>query len=63
VENNVIKRVPVQKAEIMNGMVEVFGDIKDGELVVQDANEELTDNERVEAIAATPRTSENVYKQ
>lgn len=63
VENNVIKRVPVQKAEIMNGMVEVFGDIKEGELVVQDANEELTDNERVEAIASTPRTSENVYKQ
>jgi RND family efflux transporter MFP subunit len=63
VKNNVLERVIVRKAEIMNGMVEVFGDIKEGELVAQDATEELQDNSKVEAIAVTPRAEDNVFKQ
>jgi membrane fusion protein, multidrug efflux system len=62
VKDNVLERVTVRKAQIMNGMVEVFGDIKQGELVAQDATEELQNNSRVEAVASTPRPEDNVYK-
>jgi membrane fusion protein (multidrug efflux system) len=62
VKNNVIERVIVRKAQIMNGMVEVFGDIKEGELVAQDATEELQNHSKVDAIAVTPRAEDNVFK-
>jgi RND family efflux transporter MFP subunit len=63
VKNNVLERVIVRKAQIMNGMVEVFGDIKEGEFVAQDATEELQNHSKVEAIAVTPRAEDNVFKQ
>jgi hypothetical protein len=47
----------------MNGMVEIFGDIKEGELVAADANEELQDNSRVEAIAIAPTVKEKALRK
>ncbi len=63
IKNNVLERVTVRKAEIMNGMVEIFGDIKEGELVAADANEELQDNSRVEAIAIAPTVKEKALRK
>jgi RND family efflux transporter MFP subunit len=62
VKENVLERVTVRKAQIMNGMVEIFGDIKEGELVAQDANEEQVSNSRVQPVLVAPRPENNVFK-
>jgi RND family efflux transporter MFP subunit len=52
IKSSIVEWVTVRKGEIMNGMVEIFGDIKAGDLVAAEASEELQDGSRVSFIAA-----------
>jgi len=53
VKNNIVQWVIVSKAEIMDGMVEIFGDdIKEGDMVAEKASEELLDQSHVKAVLA-----------
>jgi len=55
VKNDVVEWVTVSKAEIMNGMVEIFGDVKEGDLVAAQASEDLLDKSRVKPIVIKPQ--------
>jgi membrane fusion protein, multidrug efflux system len=62
VKDNVVEWVTVRKAEIMNGMVEIFGDIKEGDMVVEKASEELLDRSHVNAVVAEQKSDAGVFK-
>ncbi len=46
-----VQWVSVKKGEIMNDLVEVFGDLKEGDLVAQNGSEELQNQSRVKPIS------------
>lgn len=58
VKDGIVEWVSVRKGEIMNGMVEVFGDLKEGELVAKQASEELQNESRV-----TPMIPRSNYRE
>ncbi|MBX9952910.1 MAG: efflux RND transporter periplasmic adaptor subunit [Candidatus Obscuribacterales bacterium] len=47
VKDNVVEWVTVRKGQLMDGMVEVFGDLKEGELVAKEGSEELDNQSKV----------------
>ena len=47
VKDGVVEWVSVNKGQIMNGMVEVFGNLHEGEMVAKQASEELQNESRV----------------
>jgi len=47
VKDNIVEWVTVRKGQLMEGMVEVFGDLKEGELVAKEGSEELDNQSRV----------------
>lgn len=49
VKNDIVEWVTVRKGQVMEGMVEVFGDLKEGELVAREGSEELDNQSRVNA--------------
>ncbi len=56
VENGIVEWVSVTKGQIMNGMVEIFGSLHEGDMVAQHASEELQNASRVkpEVSSAVP---------
>jgi RND family efflux transporter MFP subunit len=50
IEDGVVERVSVAKGQIMEGMVEVFGDLKEGDLVAGRASDELESGTHVKVI-------------
>ncbi len=48
VKNNIVEWVSVTKGQIMNGMVEIFGNLHEGDMVAERATEELQNESRVE---------------
>lgn len=57
VENGIINWVSVRKGQIMGNMVEIFGDIKQGDLVAQHGSEELANQSKVKPLGPKPATS------
>jgi RND family efflux transporter MFP subunit len=51
VKNNIVEWVSVRKGEIMDTDVEVFGDLKEGDLVAKKGKEELQNESKVKAVA------------
>lgn len=51
VENNVVKYVKVDKGENMDNLVEVFGDVHEGDKVVLRASEEIRDGQQIRTLA------------
>jgi hypothetical protein len=49
VRNNIVEWVKVKKGQTMDGMVEIFGDIHEGDLVAKNATDELQPGTRVNA--------------
>jgi RND family efflux transporter MFP subunit len=52
INQGVVDWVSVTKGQIMNGMVEIFGNIHEGDMVAERASEELQDESRVKAVAS-----------
>ncbi|MBA3855290.1 MAG: hypothetical protein C0507_00125 [Cyanobacteria bacterium PR.3.49] len=50
VKDDVVEWVTVRKGQIMDGMVEVFGNLKEGDLVAQEGSEELDNQSRVNPV-------------
>ncbi len=50
VQDDIVHWVTVTKGQIMNGMVEVFGDLHEGDLVAKEASEELQDQSKVRPV-------------
>ncbi len=50
VQNGIVEWVTVAKGQIMQGMVEVFGSLHEGDMVAKQASEELLNESRVKAI-------------
>jgi len=50
INNDVVEWVTVRKGQIMDGMVEVFGNLKEGDLVAQEGSEELDNQSRVNPV-------------
>lgn len=50
IKNDVVEWVTVRKGQIMDGMVEVFGDLHEGDLVAQEGSEELDNQSRVNPV-------------
>lgn len=51
IKNDVVEWVTVRKGQIMDGMVEVFGNLSEGDLVAQQGSEELNNQSRVHPVA------------
>lgn len=51
IKNDVVEWVTVRKGQIMDGMVEVFGNLSEGDLVAQEGSEELNNQSRVHPVA------------
>ncbi|PZM82394.1 MAG: hypothetical protein DKT66_10335 [Candidatus Melainabacteria bacterium] len=47
VKNDVVEWVTVRKGQLMDGMVEVFGDLREGDMVAQEGSEELDNQSKV----------------
>ncbi|HNB23688.1 MAG TPA: efflux RND transporter periplasmic adaptor subunit [Candidatus Melainabacteria bacterium] len=47
VKDGVVEWVTVRKGQLMDGLVEVFGDLKDGDLVAREGSEELDNQSKV----------------
>jgi membrane fusion protein (multidrug efflux system) len=52
IKDGVVEWVSVKKGQVMNGLVEIFGDVKEGDLVAQEGSEELQNESKVKAVAA-----------
>jgi hypothetical protein len=52
VKDGVVDWVSVTKGQIMNGMVEVFGKLHDGDMVAEHASEELQNESHVKPVRA-----------
>ena len=50
VQDGIVRCVKVDKGQTMDNMVEVFGDLKEGDQVVLRANEEISDGQQVVAV-------------
>jgi RND family efflux transporter MFP subunit len=50
IKNDVVEWVTVRKGQIMDGMVEVFGNLQEGDLVAQEGSEELDNQSRVNPV-------------
>lgn len=50
IANDRVEWVSVKKGEVMDNMVEVFGNLKDGDLVAQEGSEELQNQSRVNPV-------------
>lgn len=50
VENDTVEWVPVRKGQIMEGLVEVFGNLKKGDLVAQQGSEALDNKSQVHPV-------------
>jgi membrane fusion protein, multidrug efflux system len=50
VNNDRIEWVSVRKGQIMDGMVEIFGNVREGDIVAQQGSEELQNQSRVQPI-------------
>ncbi|MCC7530833.1 MAG: efflux RND transporter periplasmic adaptor subunit [Candidatus Melainabacteria bacterium] len=50
IKNDVVEWVTVRKGQIMDGMVEVFGDLHEGDLVAKEGSEELDNQSRVNPV-------------
>ncbi|PWU01221.1 MAG: hypothetical protein C5B53_03170 [Candidatus Melainabacteria bacterium] len=57
VRNNIIDWVSVRKGQIMKDQVEVFGDIKQGDMVAKKGSEELQEQSKVRPIQEAPEKS------
>jgi len=53
INNGIIETVPVKKGQTMGGLVEVFGELHQGDLVAKQASEELQNGETVRAVPLT----------
>jgi RND family efflux transporter MFP subunit len=58
IQGDTIEWVTVKKGQVMNGMVEVFGNIHEGDIVAKEANEELVNGTKVKAIDLKPTAEE-----
>jgi RND family efflux transporter MFP subunit len=54
IKDGVVDWVSVTKGQIMDGMVEVFGDLREGDMVAKQASEQLQDESRVKAVPPKP---------
>jgi RND family efflux transporter MFP subunit len=52
IKDGVVEWVSVTKGQIMNGMVEIFGKINDGDMVAKQASEELQNESHVKTVVA-----------
>jgi len=52
IKDGVVEWVSVKKGQVMNGLVEIFGDVKEGDLVAQEGSEELQNESKVKAVTA-----------
>jgi multidrug efflux pump subunit AcrA (membrane-fusion protein) len=55
INNGIIETVPVKKGQTMGGMVEVFGELHEGDLVAKKASEELQNGASVKPIVLTSK--------
>jgi membrane fusion protein, multidrug efflux system len=58
IQENTIEWVTVKKGQVMNGMVEVFGNIHEGEVVAREGNEELVNGTKVTPTDLKPTQEE-----
>jgi len=58
IQENTIEWVNVKKGQVMNGMVEVFGNIHEGDVVAREGNEELVNGTKVIATGLKPTAEE-----
>jgi RND family efflux transporter MFP subunit len=58
ISNGVVEWVSVKKGQVMNDQVEIFGDIKAGDLVAKEASEELQNESKAKAVTAEARPPE-----
>lgn len=63
IENDRINWVTVKKGQIMDKMVEVFGDLKEGDLVAEKGSEELENQSKVNPVGNAPARAKNQDKQ
>lgn len=63
VDNGVVEWVTVRKGQIMDNLVEVFGKIKEGDMVAQLASEELQNETKVKATQVTVAPPPELPKQ
>jgi len=56
ITNGVIDVASVKKGQVMDGMVEVFGSIQEGDVVAKEANEELQNGTSVKPILLTSKS-------
>lgn len=54
IENGLTNWIPVERGEMMNGLTEVFGNLKEGDLVAKDCTDALKPNTKVETILSEP---------
>lgn len=54
VNDDRVEWVTVKKGEIMGNMVEVFGNLKEGDMVAQEGSEELQNQSRVQPVGSKP---------
>lgn len=59
VQNDIVEWVTVQKGQIMDGMIEVFGNLKEGDTVAQKGSEELDNQSRVKPVSAKATPTNN----
>jgi hypothetical protein len=53
INNGTIEWVDVKKGQIMDGMIEVFGNLKEGDTLAQNGTDELSNGTRVKPVLAT----------
>jgi membrane fusion protein (multidrug efflux system) len=63
VKDGVVDWVSVSKGQIMNGMVEVFGSLHQGDLVVIMAKEDVLNKSKVVAVLAKPTPEKDLFSQ
>lgn len=60
IKDDHVEWVQVRKGEIMDKQVEVFGDLKEGDVVAEEGSEELTNQSRVNPITKPPKVSQKM---
>jgi RND family efflux transporter MFP subunit len=63
IKNGVVEWVSVKKGQVMDGQVEIFGDLKEGDLIAKKASEELQNESKVKAITAEAKPSQKAPAQ
>jgi RND family efflux transporter MFP subunit len=55
IKNGVVEWVTVKRGQVMNDLVEIFGDVKEGDMVAKQGSEELQNESKVKPVKAQER--------